>query len=461
MSIAVTSPKTDYKQRERVDINLNVKNRAGEPSAGHFSVSVIDESKILVDENSEHTILTDLLLTSDLKGTVEQPNYYFTELNDETTKNLDLVMLTNGYRGFEWRPVLNSSYPAITFQPEKALEIKGTAMRLGGSYIHDGTVSLISSKPTTVLSEPIGEKGNFAFNNLFFTDTGRFILQAVTAQGDNSTKLTYNKDSQQPAVISPVRKQPSGNVNLLMSNYLEIRKLNYDDYMSYNKIKMLKQVNIKAIKRPEYRSSALGGAGSADEAIHLGKLPVTGTLSQMVESRLHSARAFAMLKPDFDGLVVLDGVAIGNFTATASLPGGSRLDFVNASDVETVEFFYGSNAALYGMQGAHGVIVITTKAGGGLTEKDVSSIGILPISVPGFYKARIFYSPKYESLEQAGNRPDLRSTIYWQPELKMGDDGNASFSYFNADGKGSYRMVIEGIDENGNLGRRVYKYNVQ
>jgi len=40
-------------------------------------------------------------------------------------------------------------------------------------------------------------------------------------------------------------------------------------------------------------------------------------------------------------------------------------------------------------------------------------------------------------------------------------DGKASFNYFNVDGKGTYRIIVEGIDEDGNLGRQVYRYEVK
>ncbi|MEO6977603.1 MAG: hypothetical protein ABI113_04460, partial [Mucilaginibacter sp.] len=55
---------------------------------------------------------------------------------------------------------------------------------------------------------------------------------------------------------------------------------------------------------------------------------------------------------------------------------------------------------------------------------------------------------------------DLRSTIYWNPTVVTGPDGKASFEFFNADGKGTYRVVVEGIDAEGNLGRQVYRYKV-
>ena len=47
------------------------------------------------------------------------------------------------------------------------------------------------------------------------------------------------------------------------------------------------------------------------------------------------------------------------------------------------------------------------------------------------------------------------------PDLETGKDGNATFGYYNADGAGTYKLVIEGIDDKGNIGRRVYEYKVE
>jgi len=79
----------------------------------------------------------------------------------------------------------------------------------------------------------------------------------------------------------------------------------------------------------------------------------------------------------------------------------------------------------------------------------------------GFYKAREFYAPRYEHAETVDKRQDLRSTIYWNPEIKTGKDGNAAFNFYNADGAGTYKVTVEGIDNNGNLGRQVYRFTVE
>jgi uncharacterized protein YfaS (alpha-2-macroglobulin family) len=60
-----------------------------------------------------------------------------------------------------------------------------------------------------------------------------------------------------------------------------------------------------------------------------------------------------------------------------------------------------------------------------------------------------------------GSAPDRRATIFWTPGLATDKDGNASFEFYNSDDKGSYRVIIEGIDANGNPGRAIYRYKVE
>jgi uncharacterized protein YfaS (alpha-2-macroglobulin family) len=79
----------------------------------------------------------------------------------------------------------------------------------------------------------------------------------------------------------------------------------------------------------------------------------------------------------------------------------------------------------------------------------------------GFYKAREFYSPKYDSTSPPNAGPDLRSTIYWNPDLHTDANGNGNFEYYNADGKGTYKITIEGIDKDGNIGTQVFRYRVE
>ncbi|MGZ3814972.1 MAG: hypothetical protein ACXVA0_24775, partial [Mucilaginibacter sp.] len=131
LNLEISSDKPSYAKREKVHITLNSLNNEGLASSGNFSVAVTDETKVPIDENDETTILTNLLLTSELKGYVEQPNYYFLN-NGNVKSDLDLLMLTQGFRRFEWKKLLNNEYPPFTWPAEKALEISGTAKSLLG-----------------------------------------------------------------------------------------------------------------------------------------------------------------------------------------------------------------------------------------------------------------------------------------------------------------------------------------
>ena len=155
--------------------------------------------------------------------------------------------------------------------------------------------------------------------------------------------------------------------------------------------------------------------------------------------------------PNMGMLLIVDGVNLGH---------NYDINSINVSNIETIEVYKGANASIYGMDGGAGALVITTRQGG-TDLNDIQAVGILPITVAGFYKAREFYTPGYEHPDDQLKHPDLRSTIFWKPELVTGKDGNASFDFYNADGAGTYRVVVEGIDEKGNLGRQVYRYKVE
>ncbi|MGN6398220.1 MAG: TonB-dependent receptor [Mucilaginibacter sp.] len=455
LNLDIKSDKNAYAPREKVSISLYAKNRADSVVAGHFSVSVTDESKVPVDENKESSILSSLLLTDDLKGTVEQPGYYFNNISDTTLKNLDLVMLTHGYHNFEWREVLKGDDQPLKYQAERNLEISGVAKSLGGRPLANASVSLIATGGGGVLSEQADETGHFKFTNLDFADSTRFILQAAKADGGNKTQLIYQPPLA-PGLLTGIKA--SINVNHELKTYLQNAKAQQNEYAKYGTPKgiLLQEVKIKALKeKNNYRSSVLGGPGIADQVVHMDDLsvPSGGQLIDRLNGLLRGITFFDGW-PCYLGkkmLLVVDGTVMDTTFKFNDL----------GNDVETVEVLKSATASIYGIGAGHGVLVFTTRVGNKIPLKDIPSFGILPITPRGFYKARSFYSPRYPANETNLKKRDLRSTIYWNPELLTDKAGNALIDFYNADGPGIYRVVIEGIDSNGNLGRKVYHYTVQ
>jgi outer membrane receptor protein involved in Fe transport len=133
---------------------------------------------------------------------------------------------------------------------------------------------------------------------------------------------------------------------------------------------------------------------------------------------------------------------------------------INTNDVESVEYLRSmANSAMYGAYGGGGVLVITTKRGTPEYEDKHRAPDVINYGPLGYYKARQFYSPMYDDPATNANMADLRSTILWNPNL-ITENGNTSFDFFTADSKGTYKVVVEGIDNDGHLGRQVYEFKV-
>ena len=116
INLSVTSDHPSYATRQMVKLNIAAKN-ADQADQGNFSVSVIDESKVPFDENAETTILSYLLLTSDIKGYIEQTNYYFNHPDPKALADLDILLLTQGYRRFSYDEILNNKMPVLKYYP--------------------------------------------------------------------------------------------------------------------------------------------------------------------------------------------------------------------------------------------------------------------------------------------------------------------------------------------------------
>lgn len=452
------SKKDTYSQRQKVNIVLNAATKDKGPVTGTFSVAVTDETTVPVDIDNENTILSNLLLTSELKGTIEKPNYYFANINEQTQADLDLLMLTQGYRQFEWRQVLNAQPPAITYQPEKSLEITGKVTKWG-KPVAGAKVKLFSNKGGLFMLDTLTDaNGRFAFKDLVFEDSTKFVVQSRVKKGQDAVEL--NVDTVKPAQINIVKKNinesnaaPGGD----MTAYLINQKQFYDEQQKYGINKhqvLLGEVKITASRKAAAipHSANLNGAGNADFVFD----------SKDIES-FNCISLANCLSGRIPGIIFRNGIPVG----MALVIDGNFMepeDFLslNPDNIEGIEVIRGPHyGAIYGSRMANGGFIITTKRGS--KEKDYYRYapGVVTYLPKGFYKAREFYSPQYDNPKTNQKISDYRSTIYWKPNIITDKDGKASFEYFNADSKGTYRMVIEGIDADGNIGRKVVEYKVE
>jgi hypothetical protein len=447
-------------KRGKTTFSFKVTNE-NKPIMGSFSVAVTNSNKVTPDENNESNIYSGLLLTSDLAGYIEKPNNYFLKNDRQTNLDLDNLMLTQGYRRIVWKNIINNLKPTITYPVEKSISISGTVTK-GNKPVPGGKVMIMSTKGGFFVMDTVtNAEGKFKFDNLIFGDSTAFIVQARTKTDRKFVEI--NLDAQPGQQI--VSKNINGpdievNVNNTLMKYIK-ESDNYFNELSrlglLEKTIKLNDVTITEKKNPVKHSDNLNGAGRADYVIQAKDLETCVTLSQCLAGRLPGViqrgnELYLMRSQNTPMRIVVDGM---NMEA-------DFLDNINPNDVETIELLKsGAFLAIYGSQGGGGLLIITTKRGdGGAGSYNRYAPGILTIKPKGISVSREFYAPKYD-VATKNSRADLRTTIYWNPQVVSDKDGYGKFEYYNADEPGKYRVVIEGIDIMGNLARKVFVYEVK
>jgi hypothetical protein len=118
-------------------------------------------------------------------------------------------------------------------------------------------------------------------------------------------------------------------------------------------------------------------------------------------------------------------------------------------NVDRIEVIKNAGAAMYGVRGGNGVIAIYTRKGP--RETNVNDVGIADdiLYLPGFHVVREFYSPKYDDPDEDQSKPDIRTTIYWDPSIKTNNLGTAEIEFFNSDNGRRLQIDLQGITDYG------------
>jgi hypothetical protein len=247
MQLAVKPEKMVYKSKDHVQLNLSANDSEGKPTSGNFSVAVINESQVNVDETTENTIFSHILLTSDIKGFIERPNYYFTAETDTVNMALDNLMLTQGYRRFEWNTLSTIVNTKPVYEAEGlASSISGLVTTLTHKPLPGALIKLLSIRAGILKDTVTDANGRFKFDKMFIGDNLKFTIQA--RYGNNSDKVVLMLDSMPQITINGSKKTQSSNA---IENQVKIHQQQTEQEgqtVKLTGLHVLKQVDIKAKK---------------------------------------------------------------------------------------------------------------------------------------------------------------------------------------------------------------------
>ncbi|TLU97842.1 TonB-dependent receptor plug domain-containing protein [Dyadobacter luticola] len=461
LNVNIAPSKTNYKPREKSDIEITVTDSAGKPVQTHLSVAVTDGNQIL-QQPADQNITSYLLLSSDLKGNIEQPAHYFDKEKTERKIHMDYLMMTQGWTRFRWEDVLKDSLPEPKRFVEQGITLAGEVRRNNKKPTEKITLSAFVSNDSlsTFLTTESDENGRFAIYNLVFADSLQLRLQGMNKKGNQN--LSFILTPFKAPTISLV-KIPYYPVTVEAQKLDEYLRRAAQDQEFTRKIResrerLLKEVTIKAKKQEERDSRKIYGHADATLKVTPQMASSAMTVLDMLAGRVAGVmvtgsgmNATVSIRGNRgEPLFVVDGMTGDKNLATA----------INVFDIESIDVLKGPAAAIFGSRGGNGVISILTKRGNQNYDYSQDIVpGVLVTKIAGFNVPREFYSPVYQSPAQQGEIPDYRSTIFWSPMLTTDKNGKARLSYYNTDAATEVEIRAEVLSPAGlpGFGKKQYR----
>lgn len=263
LKMAVRAEKEHYNPFEEVRMEVSVQDSKGNPVGTNVSLSVRD-SKTEIPSSYEETACSNLLLSSDLKGYISNPSYYFAGDDKAHRLALDLLMLTQGYRRYSWQQMAG----IVPFNPlhkiEKGIVVEGSVKTITKKKVQENVdvkMTMFSDSAFQRASCVTDEEG--CFNYLADDFYGKWNLQLETRKNDKRKECWITLDRQfspQGRAYSfydmyiPEMKSSKNRKNFLLSekNDTEDAELLLNDSLDLDELskgaKALKEVVVKGKK---------------------------------------------------------------------------------------------------------------------------------------------------------------------------------------------------------------------
>jgi len=479
VKVKVETEKTQYKQRDSVSLKISLKADSTVSQDAFLSLSATDN--IFTDNSSQFpsNISSWFLLESDVRGPVEEPSYYFDPSNPDRLKDLDLLLLTQGWRDFEWK------YKSMIYPPENGFNISGKVRKkfadkpLINSMVN---IAIFKSGKPLIGIVPVDSAGKFSLIGVDLTGTGK-IVASVTGEKDNLQGwLILDSVKYSPAMVKT-------GISLRPSVKNNDQNTNDDQTLTNNQI--TKKTLHTFIQYAEIRNS-IQKKYKLSDTITPGEVNIVATRQDKPESPRAQARRYLRGTPDIELVITKDLQIYNNayhlietrFLNPGPIKLGHRLSApiymidgnrVRKGDIEALPVSwieridvvndFASNAALrtpiaseepvyddkgiphYAFGYSDGAISIILK-----DDKDIVNNAVfhsVNVRFSGFNEPRIFYSPRHHTKLESDYKPDLRTTLFWEPNIKVENNKEVLLNYYNSDNASKVEVIVEGITTGG------------
>jgi len=501
VTVKIEPEKGEYHQRDKMILDLYALDKEENPLLANLSISVFNTDNQLELEKYPENILTRFLFSSELKGNVESPAYYFKDDSLTTLQALDNLMLTQGYRCYTWQAILNDQFPEIAYFPDRGIKIRGTVKTatLKKKAVSNTDVNLLFLKTNIGFKHAQTDSlGRFEFPGYFFRDTVSLIVTGRNPAGKKESQkdrtlieldkkayqfpdyqylarryqsLGYGYDDGQKVSISNSFSQE----DLLKIN----RKWKLTDTIMLNEIRVMKRKltpGVRPLRLYDQADYVLDIDEDDDDLENVflklwqkfPKVPVRIIGDNIVSVNINYSYSSPILVIDglvtnssLFGIMEGDDIGLGFVIKPRDIGKGGlgylALPYIPQGLVDKIEVI--ENARPYG-NFMGGAICVFTKGRMGIYADMPGSIGMKSANIIGYSVAHKFYSPKYEVKKPNEIKDDFRNTLCWNPAVQTDKNGETWIEFYNSDQSGEVLVIVEGMTKDGKICRGEYKYDV-
>jgi len=415
------------------------------------SVSVTDQSVLFGDDRG--SIISDMLLTSDLKGHIHRAAWYFDAPADSTRLPLDLLMMTQGWSRFKWTEVMQSKNTAGVFKDPYLLSVSGTVFESESRPAKGGVLNLyISSADSSTQNYEVGVDAN-----------GRFLLDSLLFFGEVQIHYSFlQSGKQKPAMLKldsvpePIRSVllPIPSTGMVAFGDIDASNVYRSINNAGDRTKQLETVTVQAssVKNPsdEVNEKYTTGAFRSEGKYSLDNVtkPTPNKTINPIDYSLNNIRTLEMQK----------GILVNQ--KTMSLASGTKWPvalFLNEAPADLAQLrnyrmdeialikFYDPGFVGAGSGGPGGALAVYTRNS---NNEKAKALKMDYVTANGFSVIREFYVPQYEVAKPAAR--DARSTLYWDGAIYLdGNGAKKTIRFASNDTSKKLRVTVEGITSDG------------
>lgn len=513
LNVNFKTNKKSYAPREEVKLEVVVKDETGKGVQGNFSLAVVDDKQHTFADDKQDNILSYLLMSSELKGKINEPNFYFDPKEAKASKALDYVLLTHGWRRFEWAEVLEGMPRQNLPYPIQSKEIAGY-LKIGSQLAKNQTIFLSQgqaryTKKKAVATVQTDKNGFFKFEDInlplplyvcanYHGEYHATCIQEYSKSGVNAEDVIpiyYRNEVSEKGYYKNKDDQ-----KLYDRNNQRIEVID-GDIVDANGQKVTDGKNMCVVNGRIYQRG--GGLVYLDEAGHphtkkglLSKRSINNRDQLLVDeaekkykevvsndsskpadiakARAKLSKAKAMQQTS----LALDGYLVRNEQGKIVESLRYNLSLQDLKQVVERERKPMSDKALARVLMPAEDIVVSVNEYGGVNHnytsnrynvnstltgdlEIVENLKIEQIAPKKIYYSMVqkFYEPYYVDQQNPAERTDFRKTIYWNPKVQTDKNGRASVLYYNSDEITTFRAILEGNTRNGHLIHEEHTYH--